>query len=101
MNAKWGWIAQIGILAIIFLAGCRTPQPDLKPPKQAEVLNPPPDNVSPYYPKQAFNTDDRSKGTGLDSGFVPSRGSSAMTGTGMSPGGSMSPGGAGSFGAPR
>jgi hypothetical protein len=95
MNAKWGWITQIGILAIIFLAGCRTPQPELKPAKQAEVLNPPPDNVNPYYPKQAFNTDDPSKRMGLDPGYAPGRGNSSMTAPGLSPAG-------GSFGgAPR
>jgi hypothetical protein len=97
MNAKWGWITQIGILAIIFLAGCRTPQPDLKPAKQAEVLNPPPENVSLNYPKAAFNTDDRSKGLGLDPGGITPRGAggNSLTGPGMSPAG-------GSFGgAPR
>lgn len=96
MNAKWGWITHLGILAIIFFAGCRTPQPDLKPPKQAEVFNPPPDNVSPNYPKQAFNTDDGSKRGGLDPGAATStRGNSVS-----SPGG-MSPGGGGSFGGPQ
>ena len=95
MNAKWGWTIQIGCLAMLFLTGCKTSRPDLKPPKQAEVFNPPYATISPNYPKAAFNTDDASKQMLLDPGGVlPAR---SMSGPGMSP--AMSPGG--SFGGPR
>jgi hypothetical protein len=99
MNAKWGWITQTGILAMLFVVGCKSSQPDLKPPKQAEVFNPPPANVSPFYPKQAFNTDD-SKPMGLDPGRATSGRGGGNGMQGMNPGG-MSPGGAGSFNGPR
>jgi hypothetical protein len=72
MYAKWGWLTQIGMPVLLFLVGCKTPQPDLKPAKEPEVFNPPPANVSPNYPPQAFRTDDASKRNGLDpGGFVP------------------------------
>jgi hypothetical protein len=88
MNAKWGWMTQIGLLAILLLAGCKSSQPDLKPPKQAEVFNPPSENINPNYPKQAFN-DDPSRRMGLDPGGVtPARGSS-IGGPGVNPGGSF------------
>jgi hypothetical protein len=92
MSAKWGWVLHLGILGMLVLTGCRTPQPDLKPKKEPEVFNPPSDNLNNNYPKQAFNTDDPSKRLGLDpGGLTPARGAGP---------GSMSPGGSGSFGGP-
>jgi hypothetical protein len=83
MNAKWGWLTQLGIPVLLFVIGCRTPQPDLKPAKEPEVFNPPPANVSPNYPKEAFRTEDPSKRNVLDpGGFMPSRGNSSMSPTG-------------------
>jgi hypothetical protein len=72
MRGKWGWIGQLGLL-LIFVAGCRTSQPDLKPLPQPEVLNPPPANIRyDSYPKQAFNVDDPFKRAGsLASGGGP------------------------------
>lgn len=45
-------------------SGCRTPKPDLKPPKEAEVLNMPTAESrfdNPEYPKQAMNSQDPTK----------------------------------------
>jgi hypothetical protein len=72
MYPKWGWLTQIAMPVLLFLVGCKTPQPDLKPAKQPEVFNPPPENVSPNYPKEAFRSDDPSKRNALDQGgFMP------------------------------
>lgn len=56
MTAKWGSCV-ILMICLAFLGGCRTPQPELKPPKSAEVLNVPPREDrydSPGYPKAAY-----------------------------------------------
>ena len=75
MSARWGWVARLGTLMVLLLAGCTTPQPNLKPSKQAEVFNVPPANLNNNYPTQAFNTDDPSKRLGLDpGGLTPTRG---------------------------
>jgi hypothetical protein len=55
MGATWVKIAGIGVIVLAF--GCRTPQPNLKPPKTAEVLSTPPSEKrfdTPVYPKEAF-----------------------------------------------
>jgi hypothetical protein len=57
MTAKWGSCIALAICLAI-LAGCRTPEPKLKPEKAAEVLNDPPQEArfdSPGYPKQAYD----------------------------------------------
>jgi hypothetical protein len=57
MTAKWGSC----LFLMVFLAlsaGCRTPQPNLKPEKTPETLVAPPEDPkydSPGYPKQAFD----------------------------------------------
>jgi hypothetical protein len=57
MTAKWGSCITLALCAA-FLAGCKTPQPELKPAKTAEqFVAPPPDARydSAAYPKQAFD----------------------------------------------
>jgi len=63
MDGKWG---TCGVLALLLgtIVGCRTPQPNVKPVDQPEVLNKPPQEArfnSPSMPKEAFNRDDPSK----------------------------------------
>lgn len=82
-------------LALVII-GCKTAQPELKPPQQPEVLNKPPDEArfnSPGYPKQALaNNDDPTKkwssSTAGTPGMMPTRGMG-------SPGGAGGPGGFG------
>jgi hypothetical protein len=56
MIGKWGsWLFLAGLLVIII--GCRTPLPELKPPKSPEELRePPPERryEKPEYPARAF-----------------------------------------------
>ena len=59
MNTNWGGIIRLGILVVLLVVGCRSTQPDLKPAKQPEQFNPPPDNVNlTNYPKQAWRSED-------------------------------------------
>jgi hypothetical protein len=57
MTARWGICACLA-LGLAFSAGCRTPQPVLKPPVEAEKLTDPP-ALGKYsttgYPDQAFD----------------------------------------------
>jgi hypothetical protein len=56
MMARWGICACLALL-LALSAGCRTPQPVLKPAPEQEVLNSPPNQVkyaTPQYPEQAF-----------------------------------------------
>jgi len=93
MNAKWGWIARLGVLLMLLIVGCRTTQPDLKPAKQPEVFNPPSEHANlGGYPKKAFdNGDELAKRSGLDPG-----GLNQTRGTGMTPAANFGgPGGGG------
>jgi hypothetical protein len=67
MIGKWGsCVLLVGSLAL--LVGCRTTQPDLKPPKTEEQLvSPPPDAryATSVYPNQAYDQD-KTKLTSLD-----------------------------------
>jgi hypothetical protein len=61
MRDKWGLMRGLGIL-VLALAGCTTPQPNLKPAPQKEVLNVPPAEDGRFskptpYPKDTLNTD--------------------------------------------
>jgi hypothetical protein len=85
MAATWARIAGMGLL--LLAVGCKTPQPDLRPPKMAEALNAPPaerrfDVAS--YPKEAFNNRDPLKGLNGQE-LTPVRGPSSPTSMG-SPG---------------
>jgi len=57
MTARWGICACLA-LGLVLSAGCRTPQPVLKPPKEDEKLVQPPP-LTKYsttgYPDQAFD----------------------------------------------
>lgn len=57
MTARWGICACLA-LALALSAGCRTPQPNLKPAAEAEKLDDPP-QLSKYaqtgYPNEAFD----------------------------------------------
>lgn len=57
MTARWGICACLA-LVLGLSAGCRTRQPDLKPPVEEEKLVAPPDLAkysTPTYPDQAFD----------------------------------------------
>src|SRR5947209_8345707 len=79
--------ALVGVVCL--LAGCRTSQPNLEPPKEPERLSTPP-NENRYdtssYPKEAFHNSDLFRRRELEPGqsILPTRG--GMTGPGMSPG---------------
>jgi hypothetical protein len=67
--------------------GCRTLPPDVKPPKQPEVLNVPPAEArydTSVYPKEAFATPDLFKKKD-DNQIMPARGP-GMGGPQMNPG---------------
>jgi hypothetical protein len=92
----------LGCALLLVVIGCKSTQPDLRPPKQPDVLYKPPDEArynSPAYPKQALaQSDDPTKkwnpsGAGGGSA-MPSRG---MGGGGMG-GGGMGGGGMGGGG---
>ena len=85
MFASWGkYLGLIGYLAL--LAGCRTPQPNLKPDRPPEQLTLP-TNEARYdtseYPKAAFDKLDP-KGSSLDrAGGGGGPGKGGMGGGGM------------------
>jgi len=73
------------------VVGCRTAQPNLKPPQQPEVGSVPPLSDARYdtpnYPKEAFNNQDlRRRDPGSDSPIIPTRGMNSPGGNMMSPG---------------
>ena len=83
MAGNWGKIGVMSLL-LAFAIGCRTPQPNLKPVKEAEGLNPPPSEArynQPGYPKEAFKTEDPTKARFDPSGnVIPARGGMAGPG---------------------
>jgi hypothetical protein len=86
--------------ALVVMLGCRTAQPDLKPPVAKEVLNKPPDEArfnSAAYPKQAMvsDGDPTKKWDPSAAGAMPTRG---MGGGGMGGGGMGGAPGMGGFG---
>jgi hypothetical protein len=88
MDGKWGNLAALALMLGI-LAGCRTPQPDLKPLEQPEVLNRPPQEArfnNPGMPREAFNRDDptkRWKDLSVDNAVMPAKASFGGPGSGM------------------
>ncbi len=84
------------VAMLLFLAvGCRTAQPNLKPDKQPEVLNTPPQEArfnTSTYPKMAFEDSSPKNNPALNKdGVMPTRGSmGGMPGAG---GGGGAPGG--------
>ena len=70
------WMQSLGMLGLLVLLGCRTPQPNLKPPTSAEVLATPPAdrryNAS-VYPKEAFYNRDPLKKLHSDQEVIPAR----------------------------
>jgi hypothetical protein len=89
MTARWGICACL-VLGLVFSAGCRAPQPVLKPPIEAEKLVAPPE-LSKYsttgYPDQAFDKQSDPGKAAIDAklpGNGPRGGgmSGAMTGAG-------------------
>lgn len=81
------WKFCVWLLALA--AGCRTPQPNLKPPPSPDVLSMPPSEKrydTAMMPKEAFEKDSPLKRGGFDSSsIVPTRASTV---------GSMGPGSA-------
>jgi len=88
------------VLIIGLLAGCRTPQPVLKPPPQPEILTKPPAEArfqSSQFPDVAFRDMNSQFRKPLDSGgsgIIPARGNMGSPGS-MMPAGGMSPTGMG------
>jgi hypothetical protein len=84
MTAKWGIC--ILLFAVLALAGCRTPAPDLKPKdlKDEKITEPPPGRYNtPEYPKQAFSPlvdptkdamDAKAEGMPMRGGMMPGGG---------------------------
>jgi hypothetical protein len=78
---------------LLLFVGCKTSQPDLKPPPEPEVLNRPPDEArfnSPAYPKQALvnNNDPTKKWNSGAAGTMNPRGmGGGGSGVGAGPGG--------------
>jgi hypothetical protein len=88
MTGNWGsCLVLAGCLAI--LAGCRTPQPNLKPAKVPEQLTEPsndPRYQTGDYPKQAFAPlEDPMKKTSFDKGLQAGGGGMGRGGGGMGP----------------
>ena len=85
MTARWGICACLAI-GLALSAGCRTPQPVLKPPPEKENLNDPP-ALTKYsttgYPDQAFDKPNDPGKAALDAKLPGNAGSRGM---GMSPG---------------
>src|SRR5438093_1550948 len=79
------WVGGCGLGMILALAaGCRTMPPELKPPKQPEVLAVPPSEArynTSIYPKEAFATPDLFKQKEANP-IMPTRG---MGGQGLNP----------------
>jgi hypothetical protein len=78
MTVKRGWLI-VSVYLVVLAAGCRTPQPNLKPADQPEVLSIPPADArynTSSYPRQAFATDDPSKrfGGANSQQVIPARG---------------------------
>jgi hypothetical protein len=77
---RWGWLGCVVVMLLV-LVGCKTPQPDLKPPPAEEKFTAPPaDSRYNTYPKQAFNDDPFKKAaiTGTQP-VIPTRGSIGQT----------------------
>ena len=79
MTAKWGNCVNLAIWLAV-MAGCKTPQPVLKPDKTPEQLVAPPAGArydTPAYPKQAFDKaeDPGMRAMDAKNGMMPTRGS--------------------------
>lgn len=91
MTRKMRWLGRVGALgAMMLLAlGCRTPQPNLKPPPEREVMNPPPSETrfnTASYPKEAMKQDDpiklKAASANAPGGGMPGAGGGGMPGMG-------------------
>jgi hypothetical protein len=87
----------LACLALLFVLvlGCRTPQPNLKPPKEKETLNVPPDTAhynDPAWPEKVVARDDTQKPKNNDPmGAMGAKGPGGMGAGGMNGVGGMSP----------
>lgn len=66
-------LARAGLL-LVLVVGCRATQPDLQPPKEAEVLVTPPSEArynNPTYPSAAFRDRNRTLKGKLDDTLNP------------------------------
>ncbi|MBI2805406.1 MAG: hypothetical protein HYX68_10555 [Planctomycetes bacterium] len=93
MTAKWGSCIVLMFFLAMLAVGCRTTQPDVKPPKERErLVSPPPGTLEqPGYPKAAFDApanplanfnDMKNLGPGGRGGMMPSSGMSGVGGAG-------------------
>ena len=84
MTAKWGTCTFLALFLVVLLIGCRTTQPNLKPPKTAEKLVEPPDRLSTAgMRKEAFDALEDPNARAMDFKQMGA------------PGGRVGPGGAG------
>lgn len=88
MTRRMQWLGRAGVLGglLVLALGCRTPQPNLKPPTEREVMNAPPSEGrfnTPGYPKEAMKMDDpiKMKATAGGPG-APGMGGGGMPGMG-------------------
>lgn len=81
MTARWGICVSLA-LVLALSAGCRTPQPVLKPPPEKETLTDPPD-VAKYnttgYPQEAFDKPSDPAKQAMESKLPGSSGMRGMT----------------------
>jgi hypothetical protein len=98
--ARAGCQFVVCLFIVAIIAGCRTPQPVLKPPPQPEILSKPPTETrfqSSQFPDMAFRDMNSQFRKPLDSGgggIIPARGNMGSPG-GMMPAGGMGPAGMG------
>lgn len=79
MAAKWGMCVFL-VISLVMVGGCRTTQPELKPPQSAEVMRDPPREDrfdTPGYPKAAYEkmSDPAIRMMDTKNGVAPTRGS--------------------------
>jgi len=74
--------------ALLALAGCNTPQPNIKPPLKEEYTLPPSDDARfsqpPTFPKETLNQMPKKDSPGPNSGFKGPGPKGGMAGGGMS-----------------
>lgn len=93
MQRLWLRLGNLGMMLVLVI-GCKSSQPELKPPTQPEEYNPPPaEMVSRGYPKEAMKKDDllraqRDSAAGIGkNGFGPGGMGAGGMSSGMNGGG--------------
>lgn len=91
---RFPWVVVGGVIIVVAeLGGCRHLPPELKPPKQPEVIANPPSEArydNSIYPKEAFASPDLFKKRD-DNAIMPAKGPGGGMGNGMMNPGMMNP----------